>query len=157
MNEHHPLIAWMLGWLFPGAGHWYQGRRAQGAVLAASIAGCFVAGALLGRGGAVSGTQLEYLVMQFGAGVPAIVAWLLSVEGTPDISVAVRETAVLYTVVPALLNVVVALDAAALAAGATPLYGSPDEASDTESTPDAPTEEETDDGATSADDGDRQE
>lgn len=120
MNERHPLFAWLLGWLLPGAGHWYLGRRAQAVVLASTIGGCFIAGALLGRGGAVTGYRLEYLVMQLGAGVPAFVAWLLSSELTPDLAVPLRETAVLYTVVPALLNVVVALDAAALAAGARP-------------------------------------
>ena len=116
MRRPVPLLAWLLGWLLPGAGHAYAGRRAQGLVLGLTLTGCFAAGAVLGRGAAVTPEHPEYLVLQCGAGLPAGAAWLLSDVGGADVSMEARETAVLYTLVPALLNLVAALEAAALAA-----------------------------------------
>ncbi len=117
MRGGNPFVAWLLGWLLPGAGHLYLGRRAQGFVLMGALCGAFAAGALLSRGAALSGDSPEYLVLQAGCGLPAGIAWLLRETAATDVDVATRETAVLYTLVPALLNLVVALDAAARAAG----------------------------------------
>lgn len=117
MRNRNPFVAWLLGWLVPGAGHLYAGRRAQGWVLMGALGGCFLAGALLGRGSALDPNHPEYLVMQAGAGLPAGLAWVLRAEGPPVADVAVRETAILYTLVAAMLNVVAAMAAAAIAAG----------------------------------------
>ena len=120
MNGKHPLVAWLLGWLLPGAGHWYLGQRARGAVLCASLAGCFVAGCLLGGRGTVSTGHREYLALQFGAGLPAGAAYMAGTESPADTPVSRRDLGTLYTLVPALLNLVVAMDAAARAAGGNP-------------------------------------
>jgi hypothetical protein len=120
VNHRHPLLAWLLGWLVPGAGHWYLGQRARGAVLCGVLVGCFVSGALLGGRGTVSTGHPEFLVLQWGAGLPAAGAWAAGDPEPADLPVARRELGILYTLVPALLNMVAALDAAARAAGANP-------------------------------------
>ena len=120
MKEPSPALAWLLGWLVPGAGHWYIGQRARGAVLAGALIGCFVAGALIGGRSTVSRDHPEYLVLQWGAGLPAAAAWALGSPLASDLPVARRELGLLYTLVPALLNIVAAVDAAARAVGADP-------------------------------------
>ena len=120
MARTRPALAWLLGWLVPGAGHWILGQRARGAVLFASLAGCFAAGVLIGGRGTVSRAHPEYLVLQWGAGLPAAAAWAAGTRTPADVDVSRRELGVLYTLVPALLNIVAALDAAARAAGADP-------------------------------------
>jgi hypothetical protein len=115
-----PALAWLLGWLVPGAGHWILGQRARGAILFASLAGCFAAGVLIGGRGTVSRAHPEYLVLQWGAGLPAAAAWAAATPTPADVDVSRRELGVLYTLVPALLNLVAALDAAARAAGSDP-------------------------------------
>ena len=120
MKERSPLLAWFLGWLLPGAGHVYIGQRARGAVLAGTLVGCFAAGALLGGRGTVTEARPEFLVLQAGAGLPALAAWAAGDPEPADIAVSRRELGILYTLVPALLNLVVALDAAARAAGGSP-------------------------------------
>jgi hypothetical protein len=123
VQERTPALAWLLGWLVPGAGHWYIGQRARGAVLCGALVGCFVAGVLIGGRATVS-TRIPdgtaYLVLQGGAGLTAAAAWAAGDPSPADIPVARRELGILYTLVPALLNVVAALDAAARAAGADP-------------------------------------
>jgi hypothetical protein len=120
MKDRHPFVAWLLGWLVPGAGHLYLGQRARGTVLLCCLTGCFAVGVLLGGRSTVSREHDEYLVLQWGAGLPAGAAWALSDPSPADLPVARRELGILYTLVPALLNVVAALDAAARAAGADP-------------------------------------
>ena len=118
--NRHPLPTWLLGWLVPGAGHYYLGQRARGLVLFGTLVGCFVAGALLGGRGTVSSRHPVVLVLQWGAGLPAAGAWAAGDPEPADLPVARRELGILYTLVPALLNMVAALDAAARAAGANP-------------------------------------
>lgn len=120
MTQRSPLLAWILGWLLPGAGHLYAGERARGIVLAGALVGCFAAGVLLGGRSTVTTGRPEFLVLQAGAGLPAAAAWALGDPEPGDTPVSRRELGVLYTLVPALLNLVVALDAAARAAGANP-------------------------------------
>lgn len=120
MNDRRPALAWILGWLLPGAGHWYLGQRARGAVLGAALVSCFAAGVLIGGRSTVSSGKPEYLVLQWGAGLPAAAAWAAGDPSPADVPVSRRELGILYTLVPALLNIVVALDAAARAAGADP-------------------------------------
>lgn len=120
LTGRHPLLAWTLGWLLPGAGHWYLGQRSRGLVLAGALIGCFGAGVLLGGRSTVSRSHPEFLVLQWGAGLPAAAAWAGGEAEPADLPVGRRELAVLYTLVPALLNLVCALDAAARAAGADP-------------------------------------
>lgn len=120
MNDRHPALAWLLGWLVPGAGHLYLGQRSRGLVLCATLTTCFAAGVLLGGRATVSREHPEYLILQWGAGLPSAAAWAAGDPSPSDVPVSRRELGALYTLVPALLNVVAALDAAARAAGADP-------------------------------------
>ena len=120
MTDRHPLLAWILGWLVPGAGHWYIGQRDRGAVLAGTLVGCFLAGVLLGGRGTVTDAHPEFLALQCGAGLPAAAAWAVSTPDPADVPVSRRDLGMLYTLVPALLNLVVAMDAAARAVGGNP-------------------------------------
>jgi hypothetical protein len=89
-------------------------------VLAGTLIGCFAAGVLLGGRSTVTTGRPEFLVLQAGAGLPAAAAFALGDPEPGDTPVSRRELGILYTLVPALLNLVVALDAAARAAGANP-------------------------------------
>jgi hypothetical protein len=120
VNGRHPFVAWLVGWLVPGAGHLYLGQRARGLVLGTTLIACFAAGVLLGGRATVSREHPEYLILQWGAGLPAAAAWAAGDPSPSDVPVSRRELGTLYTLVPALLNVVAALDAAARATGADP-------------------------------------
>jgi hypothetical protein len=120
VQERHPALAWLLGWLVPGAGHWYLGQRARGAVICGTLVACFASGVLIGGRSTVSAGKPEYLVLQWGAGLPAAAAWWAADPSPADVPVSRRELGILYTLVPALLNIVAAVDAAARAAGADP-------------------------------------
>jgi hypothetical protein len=120
VRDRHPFLAWILGWLLPGAGHLYLGQRARGWALLGALGGCFVAGVLVGGRSTVSVHHPEYVVLQAGAGLPAAAAFALSAPSPEDVPVPRRELGILYTLVAALLNLVAAVDAAARAAGADP-------------------------------------
>ncbi len=46
----NPFLAAILAWLIPGAGHFYQGRWAKGALFSVCIIGTYIFGLLLGEG-----------------------------------------------------------------------------------------------------------
>jgi hypothetical protein len=120
VNRRNPAIAWTLGWLLPGAGHWYLGQRARALVMGGALAGCFAAGVLVGGRSTVSTLHPEYLVIQWGTGLPAAAAWAAGDPEPADLPVGRRDLGILYTLVPSLLNLVAALDASARATGANP-------------------------------------
>lgn len=120
MPRKNPAIAWILGWLVPGAGHWYLGQRSRALVMGCALAGCFGAGVLVGGRSTVSTLHPEYLVIQWGVGLPAAAAWAAGNPEPADLPVGRRDLGILYTLVPSLLNLVAALDASARAAGASP-------------------------------------
>ena len=50
VNLKNPVLAAVLAFLIPGAGHWYQGRRFKAAVFSAGILTLFIWGLVLGHG-----------------------------------------------------------------------------------------------------------
>ena len=50
INLRQPLWALLLAWLWPGAGHFYQGRHAKGLLFMVCILGTFFFGLALGEG-----------------------------------------------------------------------------------------------------------
>ncbi|MEY2727082.1 MAG: hypothetical protein RLZZ458_2949 [Planctomycetota bacterium] len=50
VNLKNPVLAVMLAFLIPGAGHWYQGRRFKAAVFSFGILTLFIWGLVLGHG-----------------------------------------------------------------------------------------------------------
>jgi hypothetical protein len=78
-----PLVAGVLAWLWPGAGHLYQGRTAKGMLFMLCILGTFFFGLLLSDGRAVYASWTEddkrlLYLCQLGAGLPALPALLLT-------------------------------------------------------------------------------
>ncbi len=79
INLKDPVLAGFWAWLWPGAGHIYQGRYAKGALFMICILGTFFAGLAIGGRHVVyaSWTQedkrLPYLC-QVGVGLPALPA-----------------------------------------------------------------------------------
>jgi hypothetical protein len=73
-------LAALLAWLVPGAGHFYQGRHAKGALFLVCILGTFIYGMVLGHGRCVyfqwepSNMRRFSYVCQMGAGLPALPA-----------------------------------------------------------------------------------
>jgi hypothetical protein len=71
-----PLLAAVLAWLVPGAGHWYQGRRSKAMLFFVCIMGTFIYGLYLGEGRVVYASmraedrRFPYFC-QIGAGLPA--------------------------------------------------------------------------------------
>lgn len=76
-----PVLAGILAWAIPGAGHWYQGRRTKAVLFFVCIVGTFFYGLWLGGGRVVYASwgssqdekRLPY-VCQVGAGVIALPA-----------------------------------------------------------------------------------
>jgi len=73
-------LAALLAWLVPGAGHFYQGRHAKGALFLVCILGTFIYGMILGHGRCVyfqwepANMRRFSYVCQVGAGLPALPA-----------------------------------------------------------------------------------
>lgn len=74
-----PALAAFLAWLVPGLGHFYQGRRAKGALFSICVLVTFFHGLYLGGGKVVYAAwtpehkRLQYLC-QVGVGLPALPA-----------------------------------------------------------------------------------
>ena len=49
-----PLLALLLAWLLPGAGHWYVGQRWKAVIFCFLLVGLLVLGVLLTGGGCVN-------------------------------------------------------------------------------------------------------
>ncbi|MCA9268093.1 MAG: hypothetical protein KDA41_06460 [Planctomycetales bacterium] len=76
-----PGFAALLAWLWPGAGHLYQGRTAKGVLYMVCILGTYFYGLVIGQGHVVYASlrpedrRLPYLC-QVGVGLPALPALL---------------------------------------------------------------------------------
>ena len=108
-----------MGWLFPGAGHFIQGRYKRGALIAAALWGLFIIGILGGGayypGFAYKDGPLLYLLnafSKFGNGLGDVIAFLASVEPSKDVAArATFEYAGRFLEVSGLLNYLAAMDA----------------------------------------------
>jgi hypothetical protein len=88
-----PIVAGVLAFLWPGAGHWYQGRRSKAVLLMVCILGLFFYGFYLGKGrivyfggvedaeggGGIRGRLASIIIRlpyycQFPVGIPALPA-----------------------------------------------------------------------------------
>jgi hypothetical protein len=81
LDLRDPILAAILAWLIPGAGHWYQGRRTKAVLFFVTILGSFCYGLWLGGGRVVYAAwgptpeekRLPYFC-QLGAGAAALPA-----------------------------------------------------------------------------------
>jgi hypothetical protein len=91
LNLKDPVLAGFLAWLFPGAGHFYQGRYAKGVLYLVSILGTFIYGLYLSSSAATGPARAVYFsfrsddwrlayLCQAGAGLPALPALVQAVR-----------------------------------------------------------------------------
>lgn len=106
-----PILLLGAGLLFPGAGHWLQGRKRRGVIVAALLLGLFLGGTLLAEGSNLSRERhFYYWSGQFLLGLPAVLTELAS--GRPPVTGEIRfvDVGLLYACMAGLLNVLVLLD-----------------------------------------------
>ncbi|MDQ2924039.1 MAG: hypothetical protein M3R43_00530 [Acidobacteriota bacterium] len=119
-KSSRPLLALLLGWLVPGAGHIFLGKYIRGGLLFVSILGMFLVG--LGMQGKIytpnSGEILDMLgfagQLGLGAlfGLAHIFGW-----GATTVLITVGDWGTKFIVVAGLLNLISAVDAHSLANG----------------------------------------
>jgi hypothetical protein len=108
-----PFVAGFLAWVIPGAGHFVLGRRAKAILFFTLILGTFIAGWIISH---CENVYFEsgrwHTLVQMGAG---LVTFLLAIgKHAADPKNTVMnyfEIGTLYTMVAALLNVLVVMDA----------------------------------------------
>jgi TM2 domain-containing membrane protein YozV len=114
-NENRsPVLALVLAWIIPGAGHAYAGRWGKAILFASLIVGLLIAGFILGGGTNLVWGELWYFA-QACAGGPALALtpvsqYLASRQGI-DWNDPLREMGTLYTAVAGFLNLLVMMDA----------------------------------------------
>ncbi len=107
----NPLLAAVLGFLIPGLGHWFQGRRLRAGLVAGLLVGLFVWGTWLAEGTNLSRERhFYYWAGQFLVGLPAIAGELLS--GHPRVTgeIPLVDVGLLFACMAGLLNVLAWLD-----------------------------------------------
>ena len=118
-----PVLALILGWVVPGAGHAYAGRWRKAVLFATLIIGLLVAGFAMGHGTNILKSELWYFA-QVCAGGPTLVLTPISdrLAGPPDTmhdsarpnadyADPLREMGTLYTAIAGFLNLLVMMDA----------------------------------------------
>ena len=108
-----PVLALVLGWILPGAGHAYGGRWGKAILFFVAINGLLVVGMVLG-GGTVIQKSL-WLAAQLWAGGSVLALWPISnyysALGPIDWANRLHETGTLYTAIAGFLNLLVMMDA----------------------------------------------
>jgi len=79
IDLRNPVLAALLAWLWPGAGHLYQGRHVKGVLFMVCVLSTYCTGMILGRGHVVYASWAEndrrwQYLCQVGAGLPALPA-----------------------------------------------------------------------------------
>jgi len=116
MNDNKVMIAPVLGWLMPGLGHAYLGRKGQAALFGVTVTALFVCGMALCGWHAVSWSREPlWFLGEAGALIPTIVGALVSGGTAWETTSAHHHVGLLYATVAGLLNVVVAMDAFGIA------------------------------------------
>ena len=123
-----PLMQWvapvLVGWLIPGAGHIYQGRKQRGLLLGASTLICFLFGLMM-RGAFFepqTGDLLTTLIYTGGnfankmVGLPYFLATWLGYN-QPDVAGHVHDYGTKFLAGAGLLNVLALVDAYEIATG----------------------------------------
>jgi TM2 domain-containing membrane protein YozV len=115
-----PLVAALLAWLVPGAGHLYLGQRWKAVLFFTLILAAFVYGVALGNVKNVYPARYPLgFVAQIFTGLPALAALGLTyaVPGQLDESQPTFELSFVYSCIAGLLNLLLVIDAAYRASG----------------------------------------
>jgi hypothetical protein len=100
INLKNPGLAALLAWLWPGAGHLYQGRTAKGILFMVCILGTYFYGFAIGQGHVVYASwrpidrRLPYLC-QIGVGLPALPALVQTMGERPPLGNFMKQPEVL--------------------------------------------------------------
>jgi hypothetical protein len=119
-RSNMPVIALVLGWLVPGAGHAIQGKWMRGLLLFVSILGMYLVG--LGLQGKIyvpnTGDILDILgfIGQLGLGLLYMLTRLFG-WGASSVTITLGDYGTKFLVVGGLLNIIAAVDAHSLANG----------------------------------------
>ncbi len=119
-KKRDPLIAAVLAWIIPGAGHFYLGKRGKAILFFVLLTGSFAFGAFLGEFKNVYPERYTAsFAAQIFAGTPAVAAMLLnySLDGQIDEGEPNFDMSFVYCCVAGLLNLLLIIDAAYTASG----------------------------------------
>jgi hypothetical protein len=106
-----PVLPCLLGWLLPGLGHWWQGRRLRGAIVFLLLVGLFALGTLLAEGSNLSRERhFYYWAGQFLVGLPAVGTELVAGGVRVGGDIPYVEAGLVFGCVAGLLNVIAVLD-----------------------------------------------
>jgi hypothetical protein len=107
-----PLVAALLAWLIPGAGHWYVGQRSKALAFCILLTGLFVTGVWLTAGACVDLGRHRYaFLLQAFEGVLAIGTLLLTRAAHEPPASRLSDLGMLLTLVAGALNVLLIADA----------------------------------------------
>lgn len=120
MTDTNPALACTLGWLAPGAGHFFLGRRQKAIVFAIVVPLMFVAGLLL-EGRLFPVVMDEPLVglaalAEMGMGVAYLIASLVG-WGGGEVTARTYEYGNTFLITAGLLNLLIVIDAYDIAVG----------------------------------------
>ncbi|MBI9017795.1 MAG: hypothetical protein JEZ07_11110 [Phycisphaerae bacterium] len=109
------IVAGIMAWIIPGAGHWVGGRKKQGITIFVGVFGAFLLGILLGS---IEVIDPQYHSMWFIAqilnGLPAVLTAVLQDSGTAMFAGPKgSELGQVYTSIAGLLNLFCIIDAIA--------------------------------------------
>lgn len=118
------LVAMLLAFAVPGAGHFFLGRRARAAAFFTIVVFLFVAGVSIGGGlyvlGDTEGHALRQLASMASMGSGALYWIGKAVAGTGDIRAATYEYGRTFTLTAGLMNLLLVLDCFDIARGRKP-------------------------------------
>lgn len=107
-----PVVAGILAWLLPGAGHWYLGRRGKGALAGSALLATFALGVALARGTVLQRERDQYFWSgEILSGLPAMAGTLADAGARIQSDLPLWELGLLCTTLAGLLNVLLILDA----------------------------------------------
>jgi hypothetical protein len=107
----HPVRLLAAAWLFPGLGHWLQGRRLRAAIVGGILIGLFALGTWLAAGTNLSRERhFYYWSGQFLLGGPALLVEGLAGRARVTRELSWVDVGLLYACMAGLLNVLAMLD-----------------------------------------------
>ena len=106
------LLAVLLAWLLPGAGHFYLGYRNRAMLMCFLVVLIFMTGVLISDGGVVSAARHPYgMILQVFNGAPAIITIPLARASVEPSDTRLGDFAMLLTLVGGALNALLIADA----------------------------------------------
>lgn len=113
-----PLLAVLLTWIVPGAGHWYLGRRKKAAFYFLIITATFLAGMAIADFRNINLDRHPFFFITYAFYAGAAIVAQLATQALPLVQpLANNDVGCLYSAVAGLLNILVMIDAYLVASG----------------------------------------